>query len=250
MIQWHKNVEFLLRALILGFRTLCFRSIPPLFWTPFYYWCLNSYAMLKHGIIAAFDEIWSWQESWRSRKKYIFCKIDVFSWITQKYRNPSIRPQLFWAPVPWAGGMYLSGIGISSCSGRLLPNGVLLPRLSGIPEMWQSSTSWWMPRFPCELVLMLEYLQSVHMPNNALPLLLPWCGRCCVLKRISHQSKACTLGRRYFLNPSIQVRTRESSVTRSTDLLSIYHPLQARGAIHWPHGTYDGSSSVLILHRP
>ena len=79
-------------------------------WTSFYGWCLNSYAMLKHCIIAAFesgfDEIWSWDELRRSQnnlKKVIFCKIDCFPSITQKYRKPSIRPQHFWAPVPRAG---------------------------------------------------------------------------------------------------------------------------------------------------
>ena len=51
------SIEFSQRALSLGFRRLFFRSIPPLFWTLFYSWCLNalnSRAMLKHCIFATF----------------------------------------------------------------------------------------------------------------------------------------------------------------------------------------------------
>ena len=50
-------LEFSQRVLSLGFRTQFFRSIPPLFWTLFYCWCLNelnSRSTLKHCIFATF----------------------------------------------------------------------------------------------------------------------------------------------------------------------------------------------------
>ena len=118
----------------------------------------------------------------------------------------------------------------------------------------QADGQWWMPRFPCELALMLEYLHSVHMPYNARPSQLPWCGLCCVPRHISHQSAACALGRRrrstIFLDPEIQVGWAVCEGTQIQDsfpLLSLLIIVRCscRHAVifHWPHG------SVLILQQ-
>ena len=68
-------LSFLQRALSLGFQTIFFQSVPPLFWTLFYCWCLNelnSRSMLKHCIFGNYlpplHEISSCLQSLRSQK--------------------------------------------------------------------------------------------------------------------------------------------------------------------------------------
>ena len=72
-------LEFSQQVLSLCFRTLFFRSIPPLFWTLFYCWCLNelnSRAMLKHCIFTIFGrdfELAAVTAFSKKLKKDIFC---------------------------------------------------------------------------------------------------------------------------------------------------------------------------------